>query len=235
VDENGYREVEWTEEKISRFWSFISKQTDTEYSGEVQSQRLIKIIKKRLPRNGNVLDIGFGTGKLLTILYAMNYSCYGFELSEDTSSRVNFPDDIKVGYGSITNIPFEERFDVVFATDVLEHLPSKDWSEGLIQIRNHLTDSGIFIATTPADERREDQFTICPECRAVFHIHQHIHSWDEGKIIDVVNKAGLKIIEFQRVKEHKITRSFVDGTLLGLYNLLKKKGEKEVFVLVAKR
>lgn len=229
------KEVEWDEEKIKRFWSFRSKYTNIEYAGDVLSQRLVRMVKKRLPEGGTILDIGFGTGKLLKILHSSGYSCYGIELSEDTSSRVDFPDDINVKYGSITNIPFEERFDVVFATDVLEHLPSKDLSEGLIQIRNHLTDSGIFIATTPANERREDQFTICPDCGAVFHLHQHIHSWDEEKLEGVYNKAGLKIIELKKVKEHKITRSFVDGTLLGLYNLIKKKGEKEMFVLVAKR
>ena len=230
-----YEEIDWTEEKISKFWSFISKQTDTEYSGEVQSQRLIKMLKRRLPRSGNVLDIGFGTGELLTILHKMGYSCHGIELSEDTSSRVGFHDDINVKYGSITNIPFEEFFDVIFATDVLEHLLSEDLSAGLMRIRDHLADEGIFIATTPANERREDQFIMCPECGTVFHRYQHIHSWDLEKLTDVVNKAGLKIIELKRVKEHKITRSFVDGTLLGFYNLLKKKPEKEIFVLIAQR
>ena len=228
-------EVKWDENKIKEFWSFRSKHTNIEYSGDVLSQRLVKMIRRRLPGSGNVLDIGFGTGKLLMILHGMGYSCYGIELSEDTSSRVDFPDDVKVKYGSITNIPFDERFDMIFATDVLEHLPSGDLSGGLVQIRNHLTDGGIFIATTPANERREDQFIMCPECGAVFHIHQHIHSFDEEKLKDVYNKAGLKIVELKKVKEHRITRSFIDGTLLGLYNLLKKKKEKEIFILISQR
>lgn len=228
-------EIKWNEDKIKRFWSFRSKYTNIEYSGDVLSQRLIKMVKKRLIGGGNVLDIGFGTGKLLMILHGMGYSCYGIELSEDTSSRVNFPIDVKVKYGSVTNIPFDERFDVIFATDVLEHLPSEDLSRGLAQIKNHLTDDGIFIATTPANERREDQFIACPDCGAVFHIHQHIHSWDEKKLRDIVNKAGLKIVELESVKEHKITRSFVDGALHGFYNLLKKTPEKEIFILIAQR
>lgn len=230
-----HKEIEWTEEKISKFWGFISRQTNIEYSGDVISQRLVKMIRRRLPGSGNVLDIGFGTGKLLMILYNMGYSCYGIELSKDTSSGVNFPDDVKVKYGSITNIPFDEGFDVIFATDVLEHLPSGDLNEGLVQIRNNLSDDGIFIATTPANERREDQFIMCPECGAVFHRYQHIHSFDEEKLKDVYNKAGLKIVELKKVEEHRITRSFIDGALLGLYNLLKKKNEKEIFILISQR
>ena len=76
---------------------------------------------------------------------------------------------------------------------------------------------------------------MCSKYRLTAYMDLYIHLFNEKKLTDVVNKAGLKVIELKNVKEHKITRSFVEGFLLGVYNLLRKKNEKEIFVLIAQR
>lgn len=71
----------------------------------------------------NCLDVGCGTGYLVSMLKKLGIDAYGIEISEYALSNV--PKEIQpyVKKGDITKIPFDDNtFDLVVTFDVMEHI-----------------------------------------------------------------------------------------------------------------
>lgn len=100
-----------------------------------------------------VLDVGF-SGQGVTvgdekwphgILKSRAKEVYGIDLSIDRSL---FPDTVRYQETSAENFSFPAvKFDVVFAGDVIEHLPNPGLF--LDAVRAHLTPAGKLVLTTP--------------------------------------------------------------------------------------
>lgn len=93
-----------------------------------------------------VLDLGAGAG----IVEAMNFKGHAREICGlDPDPRVvdnPYLDEGKVGFGE--SIPYPDaRFDLVFADNVLEHLPTPD--QVFAEVARVLRPGGVFLAKTP--------------------------------------------------------------------------------------
>ena len=113
----------------------------------------IKLIKKYSKHNCNfsALDIGVGSG----------YFLYSFKLAFPDSNiigleydhrnidvaKMNTSNKIDIHQGNAENFSFEEKFNLITSFQVIEHL--YDPKSMLENIKNHLTDDGIAIITTP--------------------------------------------------------------------------------------
>ncbi|MDA1316789.1 MAG: UMP kinase [bacterium] len=71
----------------------------------------------------NCLDIGCGTGDLVSILRTYGIDAYGVEISEHALDLADKSVRPFLKYGDIVKLPYEnEEFDLVLTFDVLEHL-----------------------------------------------------------------------------------------------------------------
>ena len=99
--------------------------------------------------NGNVADIGCGTGFGTHLLTARADKVYGYEIDKNAikfAERV-FPfDKLFFSYGDITKGIFGE-YDFVIMVDVLEHI--KNDKKALENVRGMLTKGGKLILSTP--------------------------------------------------------------------------------------
>jgi len=132
--------------------------------GVQQKKKTIKYILKKLKiplKNKKVLDIGFGSGEMLFIF---DNSCelYGTEISGNAVERcsvkakkLKYKYDFRVIDLSVDLPPWEEKFDVIICSHVLEHIPN---DKDIIKwIAEHMSNSGIAIIAVPINERKISQ------------------------------------------------------------------------------
>jgi SAM-dependent methyltransferase len=143
-----------------------------------------------------VLDIGFGDGRLLKKLSALeNCECYGLDISkrniEFTKKEIH---NAKLLYGNITDMkPFDnDSFDVIIAAELLEHLTDYELKAGVGEVNRILKNDGVFILVTPLDEDLRLQLRKCPYCSKVFHISDHKQSFNEEKLNNLLNRHNFK-------------------------------------------
>lgn len=117
---------------------------------------ILKNLQKFIP-NGRVLDVGCGTGSLLTKLTVGGYKVYGIDMSEEcleiTSKRLkrfssNNHGEVKKGNASQIDYP-TDFFDAVIAAEVMEHL-EEDYL-AVKEFHRVLRPGGISLITVPAN------------------------------------------------------------------------------------
>ena len=183
-------DVEWTPEKVGRFWGWMSEWTSgqpffsQEYGGEVIrfAAGLVDLAGSR------VLDSGAGPGHLIEQLLERGAECAGAELSETAVDLANErlgdrPGFLGVRRSSLDDLPFEDAsFDVVFALEVIEHLLDDQVDPFFAETARVLRPGGLLIVSTPYAEDLRGGQALCPDCGAIFHRMQHVQGWTEATL-----------------------------------------------------
>jgi 2-polyprenyl-3-methyl-5-hydroxy-6-metoxy-1,4-benzoquinol methylase len=102
-----------------------------------------KWISSRVKKRCSVIDVGCGTGYLLSTLSQENVKLFGMDLNkraiEMAKERVPSGSFLRA---SATNLPFKnETFDCIICTEVLEHIPKK-LAQGLVLECSRLLKTG---------------------------------------------------------------------------------------------
>ena len=127
---------------------------------------------------GRVLNIGVGPGRLERILLERGWRVASLDPSANALATLAGLDvDARVGYAQ--QMPFAAgAFDVVVASEVLEHIEPATRSQVLAEIPRVLSPGGWFVGSVPYREVLADQEVICPDCDKVFHRWGHVSSFD---------------------------------------------------------
>ena len=104
-----------------------------------------------------VLDVGFGNGELLEYLYSQGNEIYGIEVAEESIALALIKRKLR-NKGELVKLnvceemlPWTENFfDVVFATECLEHMDNP--SHAVLEIKRALKDNGDFYVSIPEFE-----------------------------------------------------------------------------------
>ena len=81
-------------------------------------------------------------------------------------------------------------FDVVIATEVIEHLLDSELEGMLAECRRLLKPGGRVFFTTPNDEDYDASKVMCPEYGSIFHRWQHVRTWNVGTLRAHMERAG---------------------------------------------
>jgi SAM-dependent methyltransferase len=135
---------------------------------------LVRQAKGWAPANGRrLLNIGVGDGYLEGLAIAVGLEVHSLDPDSEAIARV-CQNGTKGVTGIIEAMPFEsETFDVVVASEVLEHLSEKQRLAGLQEVARVLKPDGRFLGTTPYNEDLFLGRTVCPCCGVVFHRWGH--------------------------------------------------------------
>lgn len=114
-------------------------------------QEIFMLLKKIPSRKGRVLDIGVGKGQIseyfLTLAEVESVDGIGLEV-DSYGMDVELRDKINITECSVEDMPFEdERFDIVIASHILEHVPNM--GNALTEIRRVLKKGGWFYLFIP--------------------------------------------------------------------------------------
>ncbi|OGK30660.1 hypothetical protein A3F29_00235 [Candidatus Roizmanbacteria bacterium RIFCSPHIGHO2_12_FULL_33_9] len=134
-----------------------------------------------------ILEVGCAIGGIADIfdekgakVWAVDISDYAIKKAKKLSPKIKFMVcDVQ------KEIPIDERFDLIFAFEVLEHLENP--LLGLVNIRKALDKGGKLVATTPYPFKK------------YIEINTHVSVLEPGKWMELMKRAGFKKIKSQPV------------------------------------
>jgi len=175
-------EVQKHFDKISGDYDYYKRKNGYYYNN------LKILLSKIIPKNKTVLEIGCGTGDLIT--YLKPKKGWGMDLSEKMVKRA------KIKYKHLKNLTFSTeyptvKFDYVFMADVIEHLESPE--DVFKKISKLMDKKSLFVITT-ANPILEPLLLLGEKIGLKMPEGPHIRiKYDELKIM--LEQSGFKIIK----------------------------------------
>jgi len=146
-------------------------------------------------RRLKVLNIGAGNGWLERRCMGEGWETFSLDPSAKAIERL-VEQGISGRVGHMESMPFESgSFEVVFCSEVIEHLADQQMAEGIREVARVLAGSGSLIGSVPFRENLSDGVAVCPECGKVFHRWGHQQSFDRKKLGAVLLQSGLSATE----------------------------------------
>jgi len=196
-------EIAWTDEKISRLWSFYSKSEhfSQSYFSKAYGRKILRAINEPLSAKQDVLDFGCGPGFLWDHMRNLksNWRYSALDFSEKSISMLK---DRISGHPLFADASFvsklptkfrNESFDIVLLIEVIEHLSDEHLHATILEATRVLRNGGLLVITTPNEEDLARSKVFCPDCGSIFHIWQHIRSWSVSTLSERLGGYGYKI------------------------------------------
>jgi len=140
--------------------------------------------------HGSVLDIGCGFGYFVRQASAAGYDAYGVDLSADAVQVAERHLPGKVFQGAFESVAELEgkRFDVIFASHLIEHIP--DPRTFVANLAERLTVDGIVVFVTP---NIDSLLARASRARWVsFKVPEHVAYYNPTTITALIESAGLE-------------------------------------------
>ncbi|MEJ2005069.1 MAG: class I SAM-dependent methyltransferase, partial [Cyclobacteriaceae bacterium] len=146
---------------------------------DIRDPEKIRILLDLIPDDvHSIIDIGCGNG-LITNKLNEKYNVLGCDVN---SSKLRYVKGPKL-QASCDDIPREDRsFDMVFSSEMLEHLPERLYRDTLKEF-SRLAESYVLI-TVPYNEDLHKLEVKCGSCGQIYHKNGHLRSFDETSFND---------------------------------------------------
>ena len=158
-----------------------------------------------------VCDVGIGKGILFEMLRQSRVaSLVGVDISMPYLRRFTGLDDAGVVLANAENLPFRDAFDLIVATDILEHVLNV--GDFMLSIREALTPSGRLVVRVPYKDRML-QYARLSGCPYEF---VHMRNFTEGNLKHLLRQSGF-VVEQLRYDGFDPTRGrqWVTSTRVG--------------------
>lgn len=169
---------------------YEKKQVETfkEHRVNLSDARYKKIERILDGKKGSVLEIGCGDGAFLEKLKREGWSVKGLEIAQSRKPYI-------VRGNAQEKLPFKEKFDVIIAGEVIEHMI--DDERFLKNCHDSLKNNGLLILTTPnltSAMNRVFMFFGKEPRFAYADFHYHVYTWDilKNKLERYFKIEGLK-------------------------------------------
>lgn len=147
----------------------------------------IRTIRRHVP-TGDVLDVGCGYGYFMQVASDAGFRPFGIDLSEAAVERASarFPGRVFRGTLNDSALPSEQKFDVVFASHVIEHVTAP---VGFVRsVVARLKPGGLVVLVTP---NIESLLSRVSGARWVsFKIPEHVAYYSPATIRALIRRAG---------------------------------------------
>lgn len=206
-------ELEWTPEKIARFWDFESQNAAKkgEYFTLQIGNALVRLARMNHVLTEPVLDYGAGMGYLTESLVAQGVRCAACDFSPASVESMNcrlaerpFFLKCKLLETLPSSMP-ADTYGTVFLVETLEHL-LPEWKKNTLQeVWRVLKSGGHVIVTVPYAEPLDAAKVMCADCGAVFHRVQHVATFDERSLSSVMAEHGFSTIACRPMELRMLT------------------------------
>ena len=188
-------------ELIRREQAFYDRRWAASSLTEGERDRIAQTIAALPPDCKRILDVGCGDGRVSQEVSAKSGSfLVAFDLSMVALRGLSLPKCC----GSAAELPFRDRsFDLVMATEIMEHLPDSLYPQVLAEM-SRITGRYVLI-TVPNSENLQEHTAACGACGSKFHIWGHVRSYTSAVMESLF--AGFRLV-----------RSFTFGEAVDTYN-----------------
>ncbi len=205
-------DIDWDSEKSKRLWDYYASSSAHQsayfsFQNGAEVARLLR--KKTLKSAQRILDFSCGKGDLLAAMLPLlrrDQTAYGVDISLQSVEISNSRLSGQAGFGGAFALSaldasiLDPSFDVVIATEVIEHLNDKELSQFLESSRIYLKRGGYLFVSTPFQENLGREKTMCPECGCQFHRWQHMRSWSIETLTDYLESSGFEVVECKNIQ-----------------------------------
>jgi SAM-dependent methyltransferase len=162
-----------------RIWDhFQTTGVDSFEQARGRYQAIAGVVRRVHGRAGRVLNIGIGSGGLERLLVQQGWQVASLDPSPAAVEAMRAL-GLEAHCAMAQQMPLEDqRFDVVVASEVLEHLQPEVRAQALREVARVLQPGGWFVGSVPYREVLRDQEVVCPDCGKVFHRWGHVSSFD---------------------------------------------------------
>ncbi|MHB9111508.1 MAG: class I SAM-dependent methyltransferase [Thermoleophilia bacterium] len=164
------------------------------FENDTACETILVAVKKYVRPGGSILDVGSGRGELMELLAASGYSVYGCDLDDEClklSRRFGFA--TKVDIENISADTFDQQFDCIIISHVLEHLA--DPRETLKRLA--MFSKGLMIVAVPNPSYLLFVFRSLMRIKIDYVNVRHLYSWDWYHFRTFIELGcGMKILEF---------------------------------------
>ncbi len=156
-----------------------------------------------VPRDGALLDVGCGTGRMVAIAETLGFSRYvGVDPSHESIVYCQraYPEHTFV-LDEIRTVGarYPARFDAFFLTAMFMHLPRTDGAQALRSLRAALRPGASGLVATPKGDRPGVDVTYCGMLQTLYTVEELIELWDAcGFSIDDAWVGGSMIVAHAR-------------------------------------
>lgn len=186
-----------------KIWNYFQAETNKElFSGsEPRLKYLFRKTQLHFQQgNPTILNIGIGNGWLEKRCQQAGWHTYSLDPSQSAIAKIK---ELGIGgeTGYIENNPYPDNFfDVIFCSEVLEHLLEEQINLGLLEINRVLKDGGLLVGTVPYNENLLINQVICPCCSQVFHRWGHLQSFERNNLSQIFDRVfsikNIKVVYF---------------------------------------
>jgi 2-polyprenyl-3-methyl-5-hydroxy-6-metoxy-1,4-benzoquinol methylase len=191
----------WTPALVERFWTGFSHTRLEELSfSRAAARPLLLAVGHHVTPDRRCLDFGAGSGDLLAYLLQQGYSAAAWEpsIGRQAAMRARFAET--PGFLGVHGPDSTDRFDVVFAVEVFEHILDEQLDASLRHLARLLKPGGVLVVTTPHNEDLELGMCYCPVSNTLFHRWQHVRSFTAGTLSILLRRYGIHPIAVHLVE-----------------------------------
>jgi 2-polyprenyl-3-methyl-5-hydroxy-6-metoxy-1,4-benzoquinol methylase len=187
-----------------------------DYDTHLDSSLVLKQFEEKLcycgelfPQKGRLLDIGCATGVFLDMASKQGLEVEGLEVSRDLAAYARDNFGLKVHCLDLAKDSLDSPpFDVITLFDLIEHIPNVN--KMIKGCRNNLSDEGILIIRTPAEEgllRDIAKIVYNASLRRIelpmlwFYSFEHIQSFSFRSLTRLLEIHDFSIIKVFREEE----------------------------------
>jgi len=187
-------EVEWTPDKLRRFWDFTANNMGDLYFAKMVGHSVVAYAARHI-RIGTSLDLGCGEGDLIVHLLKHG-RCFGADQSPASVAAVNVRFAGHRNFaGAAVGTEGLPLVDTIFMLEVVEHLDDNVLNDAIAKARSLLKPGGSIVITTPNDEDLSLSRRMCPDCGCVFHQMQHVRSWSAATLSERMSQLGFHTLQ----------------------------------------
>lgn len=195
-----YHSVEWTSERIQRFWDFYWGNTAAH--GNNFSRHFGRAIVGLAQHHGRlaspVVDFGCGAGELVEELLRWGFLCKAIDVSAEAVDHVRKRFAERPGFlgaflGRLERLPLQDgEAGAIFLIEVLEHLTPETAAAACAEFHRVLQPGGHLVVTVPNEEDLQANAVACPDCGCVFHRMQHVQRFSRESLSEWLRGAGFE-------------------------------------------
>lgn len=199
----------------SKIWDYYQGEGVENFNNAIpRLEYLFNMAIKNISNNApTILNIGYGNGWIEKKCAEHGWNIFSLDPGHNESNKNT--NEITYVKGVIEDMPFSDnQFDLVFCSEVLEHLNDAELKSGISEIKRALKDNGILIGTVPYKEILSENIAVCPKCGVKFHRWGHHQEFDENKLRYIFETNNLGVIKLK-------SKAFQDYSEFTIKNFIK--------------